>query len=104
MSPAVAVVGPGGDVADDLLAAAYEIGRALGVRGITVVTGGLDGVMAAACRGAADAGGLTVGLLPGTDRSEANPWVRVAVPTGLGEGRNVLVVRAADAGDRAGGR
>jgi uncharacterized protein (TIGR00725 family) len=53
--------------------------------------------MAAACRGAATAGGMTVGILPSTDRSTANEWVRVAIPTGLGELRNGLVVRAADA-------
>jgi hypothetical protein len=53
--------------------------------------------MEAACRGAAGAGGTTVGLLPGSDRSDANSYVSVAVPTGLGEGRNALVVRAADA-------
>jgi uncharacterized protein (TIGR00725 family) len=61
-----------------------------------VVCGGLGGVMAAACRGAKSAGGLTVGILPGEDRAAANPWVDVAIPTGLGEARNALVVRAAD--------
>ena len=59
--------------------------------------GGLGGVMEAACRGAKDAGGTTVGILPGTDRAAANPFVEVAVATGLGEARNALVVRAADA-------
>lgn len=59
--------------------------------------GGLGGVMEAACRGAKDAGGTTVGILPGTDRAAANPFVDVAVATGLGEARNALVVRAADA-------
>jgi len=53
-------------------------------------------VMEAACRGAKEADGLTVGILPGSDRSEANPFVDVALPSGLGEARNVLVVRAAD--------
>jgi uncharacterized protein (TIGR00725 family) len=53
--------------------------------------------MEAACRGAKDAGGTTVGILPGTDRAAANPFVDVAVATGLGEARNALVVRAADA-------
>ena len=53
--------------------------------------------MEAACRGARDAGGTTLGLLPGPDRGDANPYVEVAVPTGLGEARNALVVRAADA-------
>jgi uncharacterized protein (TIGR00725 family) len=53
--------------------------------------------MEAACRGAADANGTTIGILPGTDRAAANPFVDVAIPTGLGEARNALVVRAADA-------
>ena len=53
-------------------------------------------MMEAACRGAKEADGLTVGILPGSDRSEANPFVDVALPSGLGEARNVLVVRAAD--------
>lgn len=53
--------------------------------------------MEAACRGARSRGGMTVGLLPGTDREAANGWVEIAIPTGLGEARNVLIVRAADA-------
>lgn len=53
--------------------------------------------MEAACRGAKSEGGLTVGILPGKDRSDANEWVDVAVPTGLGEMRNALIVRACDA-------
>ena len=62
-----------------------------------VVTGGLGGVMEAASRGAREAGGTTLGVLPGNDRREANAWVEVALPTGMGEARNALVVRAADA-------
>jgi len=62
-----------------------------------LVCGGLGGVMEAACRGARDAGGRTVGILPGADRSAANRFVDVAIPTGLGEARNALVVRSADA-------
>jgi uncharacterized protein (TIGR00725 family) len=65
-------------------------------RGAVVVCGGLGGAMEAACRGAKDAGGTTLGILPGSDRSEANPYVDFALPTGLGEARNALVVRAAD--------
>jgi uncharacterized protein (TIGR00725 family) len=64
---------------------------------VVLVCGGLGGVMEAACRGAKEAGGTTVGILPGSDRSDANPHVDVAVSTGLGEARNALVVRAADA-------
>jgi uncharacterized protein (TIGR00725 family) len=92
----VAVVGPGEASADEL-ESAYAIGCGLASRGAVVVCGGLGGVMAAACRGASEAGGMTVGLLPGSERGDANAWVRVAIPTGLGELRNGLVVRAADA-------
>jgi uncharacterized protein (TIGR00725 family) len=77
-----------------------EIARASGKlvaqRGAVVVCGGLGGAMEAACRGAKQADGLTVGILPGSDRSAANPFVDVALPTGLGEARNALVVGAAD--------
>src|SRR5205823_5099641 len=65
--------------------------------GAVIVCGGGGGAMAAVCRGAAAAGGTTVGLLPGPSRDEGNPHLSVAVPTGLGEGRNVLLVRASDA-------
>ena len=94
-APYVAVVGPG-DATEAQREAAEAVGRALAQAGAIVVTGGLGGVMEAACRGAHDQGGLTVGLLPGQDRRAANPAVTVALPTGLGELRNGLVVRSAD--------
>lgn len=74
-----------------------EVGRGVASRGTVLVCGGLGGVMAAACRGAKEAGGTTIGILPGSDRSAANQWVDVAIATGMGEMRNVLVVRTADA-------
>lgn len=90
----VAVVGAG--EAGPAEADAEVVGRLLAEAGATVVCGGLGGVMEAACRGARAAGGRTVGILPGADRSGANPYVDVAIPTGLGEARNTLVVRTAD--------
>jgi uncharacterized protein (TIGR00725 family) len=93
----VAVVGAGGEVADDALRAAEEVGAALARAGAVLVCGGLGGVMEAACRGARAEGGVTLGILPGADRAAANAWVSVAVATGLGELRNGLVVRCADA-------
>jgi uncharacterized protein (TIGR00725 family) len=98
----VAVVGPG-DATPAELAVAEELGAALASAGAIVVCGGLGGVMEAACRGAKSRRGLTVGLLPGLDRSAANGWVDVALPTGMGELRNGLVVRAADAVVAVGG-
>jgi hypothetical protein len=92
----VAVVGSGSATGDDVRVA-EAVGRGLGAAGAVVVCGGLGGAMEAACRGAKEAGGTTVGLLPGHDRGAANPFVDVAIATGLGEARNALVVRAADA-------
>jgi uncharacterized protein (TIGR00725 family) len=100
--PYVAVIGPGEPAANPL-ATAETVGRALGEHGAVVVCGGLGGVMAAACRGAASAGGTTVGILPGHDRGAGNEWLTIAIPTGLGELRNGLVIRAADAVIAVGG-
>jgi uncharacterized protein (TIGR00725 family) len=96
VTPYVAVVGPGEGTAEEL-AQARAVGAGLAARGGIVITGGLGGVMAAACQGAAEAGGRTVGILPGNDRAAANEWVQIAIATGLGELRNGLIVRASDA-------
>jgi uncharacterized protein (TIGR00725 family) len=73
------------------------LGRRLAEGGAVVVCGGGGGVMEAVCRGARAAGGTTVGLLPGLDRAGANPHLSVSLPTGLGQGRNLLLVRSSDA-------
>lgn len=93
----VGVVGPSGEIPGELAATAGEVGRLLADAGCVVVTGGGTGVMTAASRGASEAGGTTLGILPGGDRAEANPWVTVSVPTGIGELRNGLLVRSVDA-------
>ena len=93
----IAVVGPGVRADEAELALAEEVGAAVAEAGAGLVCGGLGGVMEAACRGAKSRLGRTLGLLPGDDRSAANGWVDVAVPTGLGELRNALIVRSADA-------
>lgn len=82
---------------------AEEVGRGLAAAGAVVITGGGAGVMASASRGAQEGGGTTVGILPGVDRRDANPWVTLALPTGLGELRNGLIIRAADAVVAVGG-
>ena len=91
----VAVVGAA-DASPVELAAAEAVGAGLAERGAIVITGGRGGVMEAASRGAKRNGGITVGILPGLDRGEANDHVAIAIPTGLGELRNGLIVRAAD--------
>ena len=78
------------------LRAAFEVGRLLARRRVAVACGGLGGVMEEACRGAREGGGMTIGFLPGDDPTEANPYVDVAIPTGLGENRNFLVARAGE--------
>lgn len=93
----IAVVGGGGHVSATQRRSAEKVGRAVAESGAVLVCGGLGGVMEAACRGAHAGGGLTVGILPGRHRHEANPHVDIAIPTGMGEARNVLVVRCADA-------
>lgn len=100
--PYVAVCGPG-DASWREVAWAEEIGRRLAEAGAVLVCGGMTGVMDGAARGAASRGGVCVGILPGADRAEASPHLTVAVATGLGEARNALVVRAADAVIAVGG-
>jgi uncharacterized protein (TIGR00725 family) len=91
----VAVVGAG-VAGPQVVRDAEEVGRLIAERGAVLVCGGLTGVMEAACRGAKSAGGTTVGILPGSRRSDANEWVDIAIATDLGEMRNALVVRAVD--------
>lgn len=76
---------------------AETVGELLAGQGATVVCGGLTGVMEAVCRGARSKGGLTIGILPGEDPGLANPWVSVPIITGIGEARNVVVVKSAQA-------
>jgi uncharacterized protein (TIGR00725 family) len=92
----VSVIGSA-EAGPDALADAEAVGRELARAGAIVVCGGRGGVMEAACRGAAAEGGVTVGLLPNADRAHANPFLTVALPTGMGELRNGLVARAGDA-------
>jgi uncharacterized protein (TIGR00725 family) len=76
---------------------AESVGELLAQQGVTIICGGLSGVMEAVCRGAKSKGGLTVGILPGQDSSTANRWVDIPVATGLGEARNVAVVKSVQA-------
>lgn len=92
----VAVAGAG-ICGPDLLDVAEAVGRAIARADAILICGGLGGVMEGAARGAVEEGGLTIGILPGPDVRNANPYIQVPLPTGMGEGRNVLVARSADA-------
>lgn len=96
------MVGPG-EASETELETAEQVGSLLARAGVVLVCGGLGGVMEAACRGAAGSGGTTVGILPGGERAAANRWLTIAIPTGLGELRNGLIVRAAEAVIAVGG-
>ncbi len=103
MSIQISVIGDA--AAESALAdAAYDVGRLAAERGWVVITGGLGGVMEAASKGAREAGGTTVGILPTYDAAAANEYVDIIIPTGLGHARNALVVAAAAGVIAVGGR
>lgn len=91
----VAVVGSA-SCDEPVAAMARAVGQEIGRRGAVLVCGGRGGVMEAACQGVKAQGGITVGILPGTDRREANRYVDIPVVTGLGDARNAIIVRSAD--------
>lgn len=91
----IGVIGAG-RADEELLKIAEEVGRFLAKEGVIVITGGLGGVMEAVSRGAYLEGGITVGILPTLRKEDANPYVKIPIPTGLGEMRNSLIVRASD--------
>jgi len=101
-APYISVIGAG-QASEDEAAAAEEIGRLLAEAGAVLVCGGLGGVMDAAARGCEAAGGTSVGILPGDDRTVSSPHLSVRIATGLGEARNAIVARAADAVIAVGG-
>jgi uncharacterized protein (TIGR00725 family) len=92
----IGVIG-GSDVSPQIAELAEEVGREIARRGAVLVCGGMAGVMEAACKGAGEAGGLTIGILPGDTRREANPYVQIPIVTGIGYARNVAVVRSSQA-------
>ena len=92
----VAVIG-GSNCSPEEARLAEEIGRELARQGAILVCGGLGGVMAAACKGVSSEGGVTIGILPGGSRQAANPYVQIPIVTNLGEARNVIVIKSAQA-------
>jgi len=80
----------------ELLTLAEEVGAEIAKRGAAIVCGGLTGVMEAVCRGARREGGLTIGIIPSDNKKDANPYVQIPIVTGMGMGRNVMLVKTAD--------
>ena len=94
--PVVAVIGAG-DAPRAVCRLAFEVGAEIARRGAVLINGGRTGVMESAAAGAREAGGHTIGILPGIDLRDANPHIEFAIATGIGEARNALIVASADA-------
>ncbi len=92
----IGVIGAG-NAEEGVLSIAYAVGEKIARAGAVLISGGLGGVMEAAARGARETGGLTVGILPGPDRSAANSSIQISIPTDMGHARNAVVVHASDA-------
>ena len=96
MKTLIGVIGPN-QATDSERETAEEVGREIARRDGALVCGGLGGVMEAVCRGAKSEGGLTIGIIPGLEKSDANPYVDIPIVTGMSHARNVIVVRSSDA-------
>jgi hypothetical protein len=102
MKKIIAVIG-GRRTEKSLLDEAEEVGRLIAKRGAVLLCGGLGGVMEAASRGAQSEGGITVGILPHNDAKKANQYIGIAIATGMGIGRNIIIARSANAVIAVGG-
>ncbi len=91
----ISVIG-GHDASEEVERLAHDIGKIIAKVEAILVCGGLSGVMEAAAKGAREAGGLTIGLLPGKDKQDANPYIDIALPTSMGFARNTIVACSAD--------
>jgi uncharacterized protein (TIGR00725 family) len=98
----IAVIG-GRNCDESLYRQAQDVGRLIAENGAILVCGGRNGIMEAACRGASEAGGTTVGILPGSDPGDANEWVTVPIATGIGLARNSIITRTVSAAIAIGG-
>lgn len=92
---AIGVIG-GSIISEEDSILAYEVGKHIAQNNAVLICGGLGGTMEAASRGAAENGGIVVGVLPGEEKNSANPFVHIALPSGMGIGRNILVIRSSD--------
>lgn len=100
----IGVIGQGRDCSPELLQEAEEVGYLIARQDAVLICGGLGGVMEAACRGAKQGQGLTIGVLPSFARADANPFVDIPIVTGMGEARNLIIVRTAEALIAVGGK
>ena len=96
MQTVIGVIGVA-DASDEEQKIAEQVGREIALGDAILVCGGLGGVMEAACRGAKSAGGITIGIIPGFEKSDANPYVDIPIVTGMSHGRNIIVVRSSHA-------
>ncbi len=103
-STIIGVIGQGGGCSADLLKDAEQVGYHIAQKNAILICGGLGGVMEAACRGAKKGGGTTIGVIPTTQKSDANEFIDIPIVTGFGEARNIIIVRSADALIAVGGR
>ncbi len=92
--PIIGVIG-GNSCTTEVYNLAEEVGRLIAQNGAGLICGGMGGVMEAACKGAFNAGGLTIGILPSDNPLTANSFVRIPIATGMGIGRNIIIVRTA---------
>jgi len=91
----IAIVG-GAEAGEELREQAYQTGWELAKAGAAIITGGLSGVMEAASQGAYEAGGLVIGIVPGSYRGQANPYVNIEIVTNMGHARNIIIAHSAD--------
>jgi len=104
MKKIIGVIGQGNGCPQTILAYAEEVGKEIAKRNGIVICGGLKGVMEAVCQGAKEEGGTTIGVIPGTYKSDANEFIDIPIVTGLGEARNSIIIRTADAIIAVGGK
>ncbi|MDD2890211.1 MAG: TIGR00725 family protein [bacterium] len=95
MTKIIGVIG-GAVCNEDIYEMAYEVGRDIAKSKNIVICGGLTGVMEAVCRGAKSENGITIGVLPGRTKNEANKWVDIPIVTGMGLARNIIIIRSSD--------
>ncbi len=96
MQTVIGVIGVA-EASDEECKIAEKVGGEIALGDAVLICGGLGGVMEAACRGAKSAGGITIGIIPGFEKSDANPYVDIPIVTGMSHGRNIIVVRSSDA-------